>query len=63
MPPSTPPRRHHLTRDQRIQVQTLRGIGLTYEAIVKHLGFSYQQDQRAGQAEQVTPKKRSGRPP
>jgi hypothetical protein len=41
MPPSTPPRRRYLTRDQRIQVQTLRGIGLTYEAIVKHLGFSY----------------------
>ncbi|KAF2840449.1 hypothetical protein M501DRAFT_1002806 [Patellaria atrata CBS 101060] len=49
MPPSTPPRRHHL--------------GLTYEAIVMHLGFSYQQVQRACQAEQVTPMKRSGRPP
>jgi transposase len=62
MPPSTPPRRH-LTRDQRIQIQTLRGIGFTYEAIASHLHVSYQQVQRACQSEQVTPKKRTGRPP
>jgi transposase len=61
MPPSTPPRRH-LTRDQRLQIRTLRGIGLTYERIASHLKVSYQQVQRACQAEQSTPKKHTGRP-
>jgi len=66
MPPATPPRRSsstHLTRDQRIRVRTLRDVGFTYEAIARHLDVTVRQAQHTCQAEQATPKKRSGRPP
>ena len=39
-PPSTPKSKRHtpmLTRDQRIQIQTLRGIGWSYRDIARHL--------------------------
>lgn len=65
-PPSTPQNRRcapYLTRDQRIQVQTLRGVGFTYEAIANHLKITLRQVQYACSTEHLTPSKRSGRPP
>lgn len=65
-PPSTPQSnrrgRAHLTRDQRIRVQTLRDVGFTYEAIARHLDISHRQVQYTCTAGHPTPSKRSGRP-
>lgn len=58
------PKRHwrkQLTRDQRLQVQTLRDVGWRYSDIAAHLGFSWKQVEIACQS-RVTPKKRKGRP-
>ena len=65
MPPSTPPRRKapYLTRDQRLQIRTLRAVGKSYAEIQAFIGCTYRQVQLACEAEQNTPKKRRGRPP
>jgi len=65
IPPSTPPRQKatYLTRDQRLQAQTLQSISHTYEEITSHLKVTYRQVQGAYQAERPTPKKRRGRLP
>jgi transposase len=49
------------TRDQRLQIQTLRDIGLTYRQIHEQLGLTHRQI-RYAISHRVTPKKRSGRP-
>jgi hypothetical protein len=47
-PPSTPPpRTHQTTRDQRLQVQTLRDAGLTYNEIHQQLDLMFCQIQHA----------------
>jgi len=62
-PPSTPQRASkHLTRDQRVQVRTLRLAKHTYSEISRLLNITQRQVQLAAQAEQHTPKKRTGRP-
>lgn len=62
-PPSTPPRSTpHLTRDQRLQVQTLSLAGHTQKYIADLLTISEGQVRYAIHAEHVTPKKRTGRP-
>ena len=73
-PPRTPPpqdrpqlyipRRagwHPLTRDQKLQVQTLRRAGWKYSDIAVHLGLTYRQVEVTCH-NRVTPKKRKGRP-
>ena len=41
-PPEVPqiPRRHKITRDHRLHVQTLAGLGLKYAEIAEELGIS-----------------------
>jgi transposase len=57
----TPLKRHsYLSRDDRIQVQTLRGLGMTYETISQELEITIRQVQIACTS-RATPKKRSGR--
>ncbi len=48
-PPEVPktPRRHEITRDQRLQIQTLAGVGLKYAEIAKELGITIPQVQYA----------------
>lgn len=61
--PSTPPRqRHQLTRDQRLQVQTLHLARHTPEEIHALLGFTIRQIEYTIASERVTPRSRSGRP-
>ena len=62
MEPQTPPRRHQLTRDQIIQIKTLRSVDLKYEEIARRLSVTIRQVQVACTRESVTPQKRSGRP-
>jgi transposase len=62
MAPSTPKRRR-LSRDQRLQVRTLRSAGHSYEDMARLLHVTPRQVEYACQAERPTPKKRSGRPP
>jgi transposase len=62
MEPSTP-RSSHLSRDQRIQIQTLRLAGHSIKDIANLLGFTERQVQYAAAAERVTPKKHTGRRP
>jgi len=59
--PATP-RKQQLTRDQNIQIHAFRSIGMTYEAIAKHMGITQRQVQLTSTREHVTPSKRSGRP-
>jgi transposase len=61
--PSTP-RAHsqHLSRDQRLQVQTLRLAGHPYKYIANLLKITERQVAWAATSSQVTPKRRSGRP-
>ena len=61
-PPSTP-RNRYLTRDERLQVQTLARAGHTQVWIADHLRLSRRQVGYAIASDQVTPKHRSGRPP
>jgi transposase len=61
-PPSTP-RNRYLTRDERLQVQTLSRAGHTQVWIADHLRLSRRQVGYALASDQVTPKHRSGRPP
>lgn len=66
-PPRTPPPpptasiSNYTTRDQRIQAQTLRNIGFTYEQIHQQLGLTLHQVAYAVN-HRVTPQKRKGRP-
>ncbi|PVH91698.1 hypothetical protein DM02DRAFT_545295, partial [Periconia macrospinosa] len=55
--------RSQLTRDQRLQIQTLRRAGFTLNQIAQQLSVSYHQAQYAAVADRPTPKKRAGRPP
>lgn len=59
--PSTPHHRY-LTRDERLQVQTLRLAGHTHEFIADLLGITERQVSYAISSERVTPTKRQGRP-
>jgi hypothetical protein len=44
MPPSTPKRKkQYLTRDQRLQILTLRDAGFIYDAISRQLHVTYEQ--------------------
>ncbi|EED16986.1 hypothetical protein TSTA_020440 [Talaromyces stipitatus ATCC 10500] len=61
MAPSTPPH-FQLTRDERLQILTLRSVNMKYANIAKHLGVSICQVQLVCQAGHPTPSKRSGRP-
>lgn len=60
--PVTPTNQTQMTRDERLQAQTLRGLGWTQRQIGDHMGKTIRQIQTAcwGPA---TPKKRSGRRP
>ena len=67
MIPSTP-RRHQLTRDKRLQIQTLYETGWKFDAIHAHLrphiaGLSVRQIEYTCQFTHPTPQKRTGRPP
>ena len=62
--PLTP--RKQLSRDQRLQIQTLYNVGFKYQQIQEALSDfkpSYWQIRNACIASRPTPKKRSGRPP
>jgi hypothetical protein len=63
-PPSTPrPHHSYLSRDQRLQIQTLRSIGWTYQQISDHYRWcTPRQVQLASSINHPTPKKRNGRP-
>jgi transposase len=61
MPPSTP-KKKHLTRDERLRIQTLRSINMSYGDIARHLHVTERQVQHACGTEHPTPLKRSGRP-
>ncbi|KAK4120044.1 hypothetical protein N657DRAFT_649626 [Parathielavia appendiculata] len=58
-PPSTPPgqrfKNPDLTRDERLQVQILRNLGMSYEQIVAQLGLTYNQVGHACRAPNITP--------
>jgi hypothetical protein len=60
--PSTPIYNQHLSRDQRLQVQTLRVAGHTYKYIADLFKITERQVAYAVTSNQVTPKRRSGRP-
>jgi hypothetical protein len=59
---STPPYSKHLSRDQRLQVQTLRLAGYKYKYIANLLNITARQVAHAATSNQVTPKKRSSCP-
>jgi hypothetical protein len=61
-PPLTPRHTPHLSRDQRLQVQTLSLAGHDQQYIADLLQISIRQVGYAIHAETVTPKKRTGRP-
>lgn len=61
MTPSTP-RHHYISRDQRLQARTLRQAGHSYTFIATQLGITERQVAYACTRNQVTPKKRTGRP-
>ena len=56
------PKKQQLTRDQRVQIQTLREIGWTYKQIANHVHVTLRQVQVACIGPR-TPQKRRGRPP
>lgn len=61
--PSTPPHSSHLTRDERLQVQTLHMAKHSIKDICSLLKFTRRQVTYAIASDRVTPKKRTGRPP
>lgn len=61
-PPSTPRHHRYLTRDERLQVQTLRLAGHTHKFIADLLRVTERQVSYAIAHERVTPKRRKGRP-
>ncbi|ENI05379.1 hypothetical protein COCC4DRAFT_195066 [Bipolaris maydis ATCC 48331] len=56
------PKRKQLSRDQRLQIHTLRQARFTYKQIATQLNVTYRSVQYALSVP-VTPQKRSGRPP
>lgn len=58
-PPSTP--KSHLTRDDRIKINTLRSVGWTYEAIAAYMNCSQRQMQYTVSESKVTLTKRAER--
>ncbi|POS83541.1 hypothetical protein EPUL_004944 [Erysiphe pulchra] len=62
--PSTPPppRHRYLSRDERLQVQTLRRSGHTHQSIADQLNITLRQVGYAIANENVSPKRRTGRP-
>lgn len=58
----TPPRHRYLSRDERLQVQTLRRAGHTHQFIAEQLKITLRQVGYAIANENVSPKKRTGRP-
>ena len=60
--PSTPPQRRHLSRDERLQVQTLHLARHSQAEISRLLNISRRQVAYAIASEHVTPQKRNGRP-
>jgi transposase len=70
LPPSPPPlpqrpstpRHRYLSRDERLQVQTLSLAGHTQKFITELLHISERQVRYALDTERLTPRKRSGRP-
>ena len=60
--PSTP-RHRYLTRDECIQARALRRAGHTYVFIANQLNCTARQATYAVTRDQITPKKREGRPP
>ena len=60
--PTTPRSRRQLSRDQRVQIYTLRGLGFTHLAIGNQLGITERRVQYALARQCLTPKKRNGRP-
>lgn len=60
--PSTPQKKRHLSRDERLQIHTLHKAGLCYENIAKQLQVTKRQVQYAILNRRTSPKKRSGRP-
>ena len=64
-PPLDPPPPHthrYLSRDERLQVQTLALAGHTHRFIANLLGMTERQVGYAIASDQVTPQRRSGRP-
>jgi ketohexokinase/beta-glucosidase len=62
-PPEASKNSARLTRDDRLQVLTLRDAGFTYQQISAQLGITYHQVQYTCQSRQATPKKARGQPP
>ena len=62
-PPTTPTHSQHTSRDDRLQVQILRRAGHTYKEVMRLTGLTWRQVQYAATAPNITPRKRSGRPP
>ena len=63
-PPSTPPRRKRLTRDQRRDILLMRRLGFSYEYIAGFLKVSQRAVQYTCQKQQATPQhSKAGRPP
>ena len=60
--PTTPRSRSQLSRDQRVQIYTLRGLGFTHLAIGNQLGITERRVQYDLARQCLTPKKRNGRP-
>lgn len=60
--PSTPQKRRHLSRDERLQIHALRMAGQCYEGIAKQLQVTKRQVQYTILNHRRSPKKRSGRP-
>jgi hypothetical protein len=61
MIPSTPKKRY-LTRDQRLQIQTLHKTGFNYTDISHQLLIIFRQIEYARQASHPISRKRTGRP-
>ena len=51
-----------MTRDQRLEIHTLRELKWTYPKIATHIGISTRQAEYAAK-QPLTPKKKKGRPP
>ncbi|KAI1005248.1 hypothetical protein K3495_g2969 [Podosphaera aphanis] len=60
--PTTPRSWSQLSRDQRVQIYTLRGLGFTHLAIGNQLGITERRVQYALARQFLMPKKRNGRP-
>ena len=60
--PSTPQKKKHLSRDEKLQIYTLHKAGLCQEKIAKQLQVTKRQVQYTIRNHLTSPKKRSGRP-